>query len=246
MARIAIVEVDDELANLINRSIEGRGHYTIRFKNILHFLSALRHDVFDVALLGWFRPHAPEISLLRQIRAINGNGMGIVVLVNQADAGVIAEAVHAGADDYVIIPEAPAVIVARVEVAFRRLGRVPDAERFLKFGDYVFDRLTRSVSFGRKSVVLSRKEFALALLMFDRMNHPMSRAYLLETLWNANPGLSTRTLDMHVSRIRSKLELRPENGFRIAALSGYGYRLERFFLEDGLCTNSESPGDGGS
>ena len=93
-------------------------------------------------------------------------------------------------------------------------------------------RLTEEIRIGEELVSLNSKEFALALLLFENMHRPLSRGYILETLWRADPNLPTRTLDMHVSRIRTKLGLRPENGFRIAAVSGYGYRMERFISGD--------------
>ena len=78
---------------------------------------------------------------------------------------------------------------------------------------------------------LTAKEFGLALLLFRNVHRALSRGHILEAIWGRNPDLPTRTLDMHISRIRTKLELRPENGYRLAPVYSYGYRLEQ--LTDG-------------
>ena len=78
-----------------------------------------------------------------------------------------------------------------------------------------------------KAVVLTAKEFALAQLLFRHLHRPLSRTYILETVWGNEPNLNSRSLDMHISRIRTKLSLRPEKGFRLTPIYSYGYRLER-------------------
>ena len=229
--RVAVVDDDNEVVNFVKDIMHKQGHLCSRFTTGMSFLAALRRDAFDLVLLDWFLPDISGLELLKQITASIGNAMGIIILTNQADKNAVSEALLAGADDYIVKPEIPAVIIARAEAVLRRLNPAGDVNRFMKFDDYTFDRLTETVSFSERSVSLSSKEFALALLMFDNIHRPLSRGYIFQTLWHSDPNLSTRTLDMHVSRIRTKLELRPENGFRIAALSGYGYRLERFLPE---------------
>jgi DNA-binding response OmpR family regulator len=67
----------------------------------------------------------------------------------------------------------------------------------------------------------------VALTLFRNLNRALSRSYLLDTIWGSDPDLSSRTLDMHISRVRSKLNLRPDAGFRLTPVYSYGYRLER-------------------
>jgi len=84
------------------------------------------------------------------------------------------------------------------------------------------------VGFDDKVVRLTAKEFELALLFFENLQRPLSRGYILEKIWNNAVDLSTRTLDMHVSKVRTKLDLRPENGHRLQTIFGYGYRLDTY------------------
>ncbi|HMO42855.1 MAG TPA: helix-turn-helix domain-containing protein [Phenylobacterium sp.] len=80
---------------------------------------------------------------------------------------------------------------------------------------------------------MTAKEFALALTLFRNANRPLSRAYLMETVWGRRPDLATRTLDAHVSRLRSKLNLHPEQGYRLAPVYSFGYRLEVYGSDQG-------------
>ena len=95
------------------------------------------------------------------------------------------------------------------------------------YGDTVFDGGAGSVTRAGQTVSMTAKEFALAQLLFRNLHRALSRNYILETVWGSEPNLNSRSLDMHVSRVRSKLNLRPEHGFRLTPIYSYGYRLER-------------------
>jgi len=98
-----------------------------------------------------------------------------------------------------------------------------------QIGDYLFESLTHSVSHAGRRTALTQKEFALALLLFNNLGRPLSRTYLQESVWGleAENALPTRTIDTHISRVRSKLQLQPEQGFRLSTVYGYGYQLEQ-------------------
>ena len=125
-------------------------------------------------------------------------------------------------------PEEATVILARVASVTRRTGVGVESDRFETRGRYQFDKLSCSVKFEGQEAVLTAKEFALVQLLFDNLQRPLSRSYIMQRVWNNVADLSTRTLDMHISRLRTKLDLRPENGYSLQTVFGYGYRLDSY------------------
>jgi DNA-binding response OmpR family regulator len=230
--RIAVVDDDESIIEFASIALSGAGHTCVGFRNGAALLAALRRQTFDLILLDWNLPDCSGMQLLRSMRDAVSRATAIIMLTSRADKDDVAAALHAGADDYVVKPETASVIVARVEAVLRRAMPAAAQERVLQFGVYAFDRLTEWVRVRDEDVALRAKEFQLALTLFENMHRALSRRYLLETIWQSAPDLSTRTLDMHVSRIRTKLKLKPENGYRIVAISGYGYRMERFGAEE--------------
>lgn len=229
--RIAVVDDDEELIDFVRNAVERVGYHCRCYGSGARLLTALRRETFDLLLLDWTLPDIMGIDLLRRIRASSASGLGVIMLTNRSDKDGIAEALRSGADDYIVKPESAVVIVARAEAVHRRLAPPANGERLSTFGSYEFDRLRQTIHVGGEPVPLTGKEFALALLFFENLHRPMSRGYILETVWQTAPDLITRTLDMHISKLRAKLGLRPENGYRIVAISGYGYRMEQFPAE---------------
>lgn len=228
--RILVVDDDVEVTSHIREIVSRRGHSCVTLRTGAGLLAELRRETFDLLLLDWNLPDTSGLDLLQSIRAMP-MAIGIIMLTSRSGEEDVARALHAGADDYIVKPESEQIIVARIEAALRRTVPAQAPSRLVVFEAYAFDRLTETVRIDGEAVPLSAKEFALALLFFENMHRAMSRGYILEALWHSVADLPTRTLDMHVSRVRSKLRLRPENGYRIVALSGYGYRMECFPIE---------------
>lgn len=229
--RIAVVDDDESVLEFVCKVLRERGYGCAGYRSGAGLLASLRRETFDLILLDWNLLDASGMDLLLTIRGTVSGTIGIIMLTSRSDKDDIAAALLAGADDYVVKPESAQVIAARVDAVLRRALPAMTPDRIARFGIYSFDRLTESVGIGGEEVALSAKEFHLALLFFENMHRAMSRGYLLETVWQSVSDLPTRTLDMHVSRVRAKLRLTPENGFRIVAISGYGYRMERFGAE---------------
>jgi len=226
--RIGVVDDDESIIDYVCAALSRAGHSCSGFRSGAALLAALRRETFDLLLLDWNLPDSTGVELLKLIRGSAAPTVGVIMLTSRSDKDDVASALHGGADDYVVKPESGLVIAARVEAVLRRAAPPPAADRNLRFGAYSFDRLTETARIGDDEVQLSSKEFQLALTLFENIHRAMSRGYLLEMIWQSVSDLPTRTLDMHVSRIRTKLSLNPRNGFRIVAISGYGYRLEQF------------------
>ena len=120
----------------------------------------------------------------------------------------------------------PMIITARINALIRRSAGSGAFETKAVYGIYEFNRIEQTVTVAGRTVAMTAKEFELADLFFRNRDRTLSRNYIMETIWRTTAALARRTLDMHISRVRSKLELRPDNGFRIFTVFGYGYRLE--------------------
>jgi len=119
------------------------------------------------------------------------------------------------------------VLTARIKALLRRsYAEEPSAMGREELHGVVFDHSSCTVHLHGEDHPLTAKEFALAVLLFRNAHRAMSRTHLLEAVWGRNPDLQTRTLDVHVSRLRTRLGLRPERGFRLTPVYNYGYRLE--------------------
>jgi DNA-binding response OmpR family regulator len=223
---IAIVDDDETILRFVSRALEEDSHRCTAFRSGRSFLSAISRETFDLLIVDWNMPEMSGIEIIQSLNAAQGDRPPIIMLTSRAEKEDIAAALNQGADDFIVKPESPVVISARVNALLRRsMGNAHTADT-LRFGSYMFDRRRNAVTFSDRDIVLTSKEFALALLLFMNQSRPLSRSYIMEAVWKSLADLSTRTLDMHISRIRTKLSLRSENGFCLRTVFGYGYRLE--------------------
>lgn len=224
--RIAIADDDREIVAYLADIAGGMGHVVVEFFDGSVLAGALLRDTFDLVILDWNMPGKTGMQILQWIDGAIDNRPPILMMTARTAKQDIADALNAGADDYITKPEEPHVIAARITAILRRSGNGGSMETKAQYGEYLFDRIAHQVEVKGQSVTLTAKEFELADLLFRNRDRTLSRNYIMETVWRTQAHLATRTLDMHISRVRAKLNLSPENGFRIFTVFGYGYRLE--------------------
>lgn len=223
--RIGILEDDLALADHVKQSLSAADHTCEHFVDGQALLRALRRDTFDMLILDWNVPGLSGREVIEWMKNNLENAPPALMLTSRSAEEDIVAGLNAGADDYVIKPVPVAVLLARVDALARRAyPLLPGREE--TFGDYNFDAIGGMLSIAGQPVTLTAKEFALALMLFRNMHRALSRAYLFEALWGLNPDLPTRTLDVHISNVRTKLNLRPANGYKLTPIYAYGYRLE--------------------
>lgn len=226
--RVAIADDDEVVRKHFQALLQTRGYACSSFATGQEMITALQRDTFDLLVIDWNMPGLSGLDVLAWVGENVLVRPSIIMMTNRADKSDIVRGLDAGADDYIVKPEEDKIILARVDARLRD-WKAADADlRRVSFGTYVFDKLENSVSVAGERVELTAKEFALARAFFENKHRPLSRAYILETIWNSVGDLQTRTLDVHVSRLRNKLKLKPENGFRLHTIFGFGYRLESF------------------
>jgi DNA-binding response OmpR family regulator len=229
--RIAILDDDDAQIDALSLLLTSASHSCKSFRASKPLLNALRQETYDLLILDWNVPDLPGIEVLNWTRKNLKVAPPALMLTGRLDEADIVVGLNAGADDYVVKPVQPAVLLARVNAILRRTYSQQSDAPVERYGDYVFNLPSQSVEIEGETVSLTAKEFDLALLLFKNIHRTLSRSHILESVWGRHPDLQTRTLDMHISRIRTKLRLRPEHGFRLAPVYSYGYRLERL-VED--------------
>lgn len=224
--RIAVLEDDPEQGARALQILRDAGHDVYHYADGDAIVRALRRETFDLVMLDWMVPKRTGLEVVEWARANLDAKLPILLVTSRGDSDDIVTGLEAGADDYVVKPFDANVLVARITAALRRAYPAGETPAVVEINGYRFDSTTDVVTVPHGPVQLTAKEFALALLLFQNLSRALSRAYVLERVWGRNPDLPTRTLDAHISRVRTKLNLRPEAGYRLVPVYSYGYRLE--------------------
>lgn len=196
----------------------------------------LKRDVgresFDVFLLDWMLPEQSGEEVLHWLRDQRGESVPIIFITARKAEEDIVAALSAGADDYMVKPVRRAEMISRIAAVWRRSQPRSRELDVVDHPPFRFEVTTHRALRNGEPIELTEKEFNLAVFLFRNLGRLLSRGHLLEAVWGRNASVATRTVDTHVSRVRSKLELRPESGFRLTPAYNYGYRLESLAAED--------------
>lgn len=224
---VGLLEDDPDMAALVSQWLEESGYAVRLFRSAAEFRRRQGVEAIDLLLLDWMLPDSTGIDVIGAIRS-SANGKLPVIFLTARDAeDDIVRALASGGDDYVVKPPKRRELLARMGVVLRRHTGEGDAGESIELPPYVIDTKRRRVSIDGKEVDLTQREFDLASFLFRRNGRIVSRDALLENVWNLSATVSTRTVDTHVSRLRKKLALSGEHGWRLAAIYQHGYRLEQ-------------------
>jgi DNA-binding response OmpR family regulator len=225
--RIAVLDNDRGQAELVCQVLTGAGHSCQSFDSGKELLSQLRKDSADMLVMDWQVTDLPATEVLRRAKEKMASNAPTMFLVGSSAEDDIVAGVTAGADDYLVKPVRRGELVARASALLRRAYPSQNGAEQLQFGPYVFETRPGRLLMDGEVIDVTHKEFYLALLFFRNIGRPLSRAYIHESVWVRESAVPSRTMDTHVSRVRNKLQLRPENGFRLVPVYSYGYRLEK-------------------
>lgn len=224
--RIAIADDEPEVVHHLKEIVQELGYEAVEYTDGNVLMQTLAGDSFDLIMLDWNMPGKDGLEILKWMQKTLPERPPVLMITNRSAKKDVTDALYAGASDYISKPEDRAVIEGRISAMLRRgaAGGAFDTEA--TYGIYHLNRIEQTVAVDGQTIALTAKEFELVDFFFRNTNRTISRHYLMQAIWRTTANLATRTLDMHISRVRSKLNLHPENGFRILTVFGYGYRLE--------------------
>jgi DNA-binding response OmpR family regulator len=226
--RVALLEDDPDQAELTRLWLTHAEHSVECFGNAAAFLRAVRRDSFDLYVLDWILPDLSGIEVLKKVRGDMDDFTPVIIATAKNDETSIVKGLEAGADDYLAKPIRQAELVARVAAILRRVGGRKPKDSVLDVSPYSLSTDTKTISLNGEAINLTNREFELAHFFFRNTGKMISRGHILEEIWGIdNKSVSTRTVDTHVSRLRKKLDLSEQNGWKLSAIYQHGYRLEK-------------------
>ena len=224
--KILIAEDDPAIRDLLSHHLECEGFDPIAVCDGMAALRAAR-DLADLAILDVGLPGIDGFEVARTLRREKRN-VPIVLLTARADEIDRVVGFELGADDYVTKPFSPREVVVRVKAILRRAGVAYDrAPALLQFGRLEIDEAAREARVDGVDVKLKPREFALLLALASNPGVALSRRMLLERVWGFDFDGDERTVDVHVRRVRIKVEERPKMTPMLLTIHGFGYKFAR-------------------
>jgi DNA-binding response OmpR family regulator len=224
--RIALLEDDKDQAALVNLWLEGAGHEVKIYPTSREFQKAVARDSYDLLVLDWILPDINGDEVLKWVRETVDWPIPVLFMTQRDAEEDVVHILELGADDYMAKPVSQAVLIARINALGRRARPQEEIDQSTDYGAYHLDPKTHTISVNGEPIELTSREFDLAWFLFRNSGRVLSRGHILEAVWGSSPDLNTRTVDTHISRLRKKLNISEQNGWRLKAIYQHGYRLE--------------------
>lgn len=202
--RVLIIEDDREIAHFVQRGIREAGHGAEVAGDGESGLHLARSEDFDILVVDRMLPKRDGLSVIQTLRA-EGLRTPVLILSALGEVDDRVKGLKAGGDDYLTKPFALAELLARIEALARRSSPAETETRYV-VGDLVLDRLTHKVSRGGEPILLQPREFRLLEYLMRNAGQVVTRTMLLENVWDYHFDPQTNVIDVHVSRLRSKID----------------------------------------
>jgi two-component system, OmpR family, phosphate regulon response regulator PhoB len=225
MHRILVVDDERDITALVAYHLAKEGYRVSTAASGPDALKAAADERPDLVVLDLMLPGLSGYEVLEELRRRDeSREVGVLVLTARREEGDRIKGLSLGADDYLVKPFSPQELVLRVRAVLRRLGSpaVAPGSVFIA-GPLTIDRAAHRVSIDGKEIELTATEYNLLVTLAERRGRVQSRAALLESVWHANPTIQTRTVDMHMQRLRAKLGRAAEF---LETIRGFGYRFK--------------------
>lgn len=219
-ARVLVVDDDQALAEMLGIVLRKEGYEVATCGDGARALPMIRQFRPDLVLLDVMLPSMDGVEVCRLLRT--ESGVPVVMLTARTDTKDVVAGLEAGADDYVVKPFKPQELLARIRARLRR-DNVED-DQLLQVGDVLIDVAGHQVTRDGEQIPLTPLEFDLLVALASKPSQVFDRESLLEQVWGYRHAGDTRLVNVHVQRLRSKIEKDPENPQIVVTVRGVGYK----------------------
>ena len=221
MTSVLVVDDDQDLAEMLGIVLNGAGIEVDLVSRGDEVMDVFRNNPPDLVLLDLMLPGLDGIEVCRQIRAFSVR-VPIVMLTAKGDTHDVVLGLEAGADDYMVKPFKPSELVARIRTRLRRTSS--EVSGILLLADIAIDILEHTITRDGKEIPLTRLEFDLLVALAKEPGRVFTREALLSEVWGYRHSTDTRLVNVHIQRLRAKVEHDSENPTIITAVRGIGYK----------------------
>jgi two-component system phosphate regulon response regulator PhoB len=222
--RILVVDDEPDIVALVVYHLAKAGYKVSSASTGTDALALAKRDRPSLIVLDLMLPGMSGFDVLAKLREdATTAGIAVLMLTARKEEPDRIRGLELGADDYLTKPFSPQELVLRVGAILRRLAGAGEQSDLIQVGPIRIDRSAHSVTVNSHEVELTPTEYKLLLTLAERKGRVQARTHLLETVWDAAPDIQTRTVDMHIQRLRTKLH---PAGDLIETVRGFGYRLK--------------------
>jgi two-component system phosphate regulon response regulator PhoB len=221
--RVLVVDDEPDIVALVSYHLAKTGYRISTASTGTEALETARRERPTIVVLDLMLPDMSGFDVLERLREDDATRcLAVLMLTARREEPDRIRGLSLGADDYLTKPFSPQELVLRVGAILRRVRATPATADVLQIGAVHIDRAAHRVAIDGHEVELTPTEFKLLLTLAERRGRVQARGHLLETVWEAAPDIQTRTVDMHIQRLRTKLGAA---GDMIETVRGFGYRL---------------------
>ena len=221
---ILVIEDDRALADHLAASLARAGHVVKIAGDGIQGLNQAKQNQFDALIVDRMLPGMEGLEVIRALR-VSGQAVPVIILSALGEVDDRVKGLRSGGDDYLVKPFAFDELLARLEILVRRTMQQTPPATTITIGDMVIDVLARKVTRGGKVIALQTREFGLLEFLARHKGHLVTRAMLLEAVWNYHFDPQTNMIDVHISRLRGKIDKGFERSL-LKTVRGAGYVLD--------------------
>lgn len=222
--KIVVIEDEPDIIGLVTLYLEKEGYRVTAVRDGIKGFQQLKAEPPDLLILDIMLPEMDGLEICRRVRADSKTAaLPIIMLTAKGEESDKIVGLELGADDYLVKPFSPKELVARVKALLRRTERREAAPDRYVYGDLILDPVRHEVRLKGREIVLTAKEFGLLERLLKECGHVLTRDALLDKVWGYDADVISRTVDVHIRRLREKIPLLKD---RIQTVKPFGYKLK--------------------